>query len=299
MGAKQPKVVRLGPPLSLRALGLTPESSVDEALRALLRSREEIQGLQQATDTGKSSEVRQRRGGGGEGAGSDKAPREPAPTSGGELPSRDRLYVLLDRGDGQEPEVLGGRFAAENAGLSLIDMGVAKGEADADACDNASEAAGGGEPTPRLCLAGPAAASGAPRRCSPCGPCSRSSRRACRRRLRSCWRRSSTRVWGWVPERWKASLQPMMAQWKFYILCARIALKFLWQDRHEMFKEFKGALFVDLWTPEGLPPCRSSQVADELRPFFYAVVAILLYALWDVSCKVISAPRPPMNMTLG
>lgn len=294
MGAKQPKAVRLGPPLSLRALGLTPESSLEEALRALLRTREEIQGIQQPKDKEGSGEVRQRRSTGSKAVGSNsEAPADSEPNAESALPPKDQLYVLLDQGDGSEPEVLGDRPAKDNGGQSLSDLGVAPEDEDGD--EGADDAGG---QTLRLCLGGPATAAAGKlpwsRRFRAC-----CSRRSCTRRLRKHWRHLSTRLWEALPETCKARLKPMAASWRFYILCARIAMKFLWQDRHEMLQELRSALFVDLCAPEGLPPCRWTQVAEELRPFAYTFVVILLFTLWDVGAKVAWAPKPPMNLTLA
>lgn len=284
MGATSPKPVRLGPPLSLRALGLTPESTLGEALNALIRTRDEIQGPQQSNSAAKNDEdqLRQRRG----------ASPEKSTSSSSSNCAKDQFYVLLDRGSDKEPEVLGKDVAVENAEYRLHELGVVEDNDDSEE-DDASRST----PPLRLCLAGVAPKAIARKPSQPCrGLCSR---RACVRRTRRCCRCSSSRLWRILPERCKGWLQPVLQQCSFYLFWIRLGLTFLWQDRHEMLAEFKSALYVDLCTPDTLPPCRSQQIVDELCPFSCALVVGLLYAVWSLSWQVALAPQPPMNLTLS
>lgn len=319
-GRSSPKVP-LSPPLSLPALGLTVSSTLDEALQALVRMHKEIQGLQPnpaESTAGQSSaatgQARQRRGAASNStaktaAGADgKAEGKQDDAAGcawasDELPSRDKLFILLDAGDGTEDKVLGNAFAMKNGQKRLSDLGVSAVELAAESGGDDAREAKEECAVHRLVLAASAdalpsgsraASAGAPRkkRQAIC------SHRTCYRCMRRGCTRCGSRVWAALPARWKEKAEPVFAQWRFYFMCAKLGFSFLWQDRHEMLRELRVAFLADLATPEGPPPCGATQVREELRPFGYALLVACTYALWDVSRQAIWAPRPPMNLTL-
>lgn len=40
-----------------------------------------------------------------------------------------------------------------------------------------------------------------------------------------------------LPQRWRAWAEPHFKQFAFYAVCARIALRYVWEDRHAMLRE--------------------------------------------------------------
>lgn len=326
---------RLSPPLSLPALGLTVASAgqatgagdggagavtgngasphcstLDDALRALLRAREELQGLQQ--DAGNSTGspaagadadaskhatagiegVRQRKGKTPEGRSEHEAESKPVVAvswADRPLPAQDRLVVLLDRGgDGSQPEVLGGTFASKNRRRRLDELGVPM--------PGASDTEG----PARLILAAMPQRNDAAAKSSKTSATTKFSLRKCAKRCRrSCWRRcdqGATWCWAKVPQRWKDPLLARLGQYRFYLMCARWAFDWFWQDRHELYREFKVALLGDLaGMVQDAPVCSAQEVEDELRPFWYALCIVGVYCAWGLFRKAMLITTFPLG----
>lgn len=291
MGA-QPAKVRLSTPLSLTALGLKPGSNLDDTLRALVCSHDALRSLPGAAKTssqseGASSEVRQRKAGGAASA-SDTVDRQSQP-----LPPTDQLLVLLVPGDGSPEEVLGGTFASTNGKRQLSEFGVA-GDSAADENSDAATV------LPRLCLAINSSSSGA-RRCQifrRLGKCIKS---PCRRRRKGpgCCRRFGACCWSLIPGKLRERLNPYCQQLQFYVLCARWALSWLWEDRYSLLQELRNIWVCDLWASNEPPPLNSKKLREEMRPFGYALGAGCLYFLTSVMRQAVWAPGPPMDLTLA
>lgn len=294
---------RLSPPLSLHTLGLTLDSSLEDAMRALIHFHKDLKGMPQPADPAAAAStphLRQRRGGCG-GDGSLAASTAPgwAPRP---LPPREHLLVLLDPGDGSKVKVLGGGGPRRLADLGIVLPPDVTSMAPSADVVNKGESACEGPAMPRLCLATNANAGKRSalhlwrRYC-----CTRRHRLWLRRRLLRCGRccgSCSSLLARLVPKRCKERLQPYITQMGFYAMCIRVGLDFVWQDRHEMLRDFRSLVLGDLWSPEGPPPCSVSKIRDELRPFGYALGVGVLYALWDMGKKVAFVQGASMNLTL-
>lgn len=271
---------RLSPPLSLAALGLKPTNNLDDAVRALLRSHEEIRdlpphagGSPEADTAEAATQLRQRHGARQAGTCSVDAP----------LPERDQLLVLVCR-EAQQDDILGGTFAVQSGHQRLADLGV---RSDAQ----------------RLCLAKKcrqrktgrrsflrmirSCAKGASRCCLCC--CCRRSRccAGCRQRL---WKKLSPARQEWI--------QSHVQMLGFYVVCVRWGVRWLWEDRHMLLQELRAIIVYDLWAANDFPPLKSDQVSSELRPFCYALAAGLLYVIYGFAAYLMWAPGPAMDMIL-
>ncbi|CAE8616891.1 unnamed protein product [Polarella glacialis] len=119
-----------------------------------------------------------------------------------------------------------------------------------------------------------------------------------RLRIQSCSKRCGRRLWNQLPQRWQERLKPYYTQLLFWMMCAKWAISFVWEDRREILRELWRSLLEDLWAADGRPPCKRSKVRDELRPFTYVLVAGLLYSSWDMASKVAFRVGPPMDLSL-
>lgn len=272
---------KLSPPLSLPALGLQATSTVDDALKALVRMRGEIWGMHgkpetekssQDQDAASSSQVRRRRGGdASSAAGWGDIP----------LPAHEKLYILINRGgSGGAIEALGSAPATTNAKRLLSDFGLCSSDGDQDAG------------TTRIIL-------GTYVEKAPQGKWFRlswPSLQGCRRRARRSYKRCRCPCRCPMPER----LKPYYAQYRFYYLCVRWAVVWLWQDRKELFGELKEALLTDVWDTEGAPPpCSPAEIREELCwPFGCTFGIVIFYILWVSFRQILWGSGPPPEMFL-
>jgi len=243
-----------------------------------------MKGVQTAATSEASEGLRQRAtSASGKSAGSSKGSSDAA-WAKRSLPQHDRLLVLSERGNSTsaadvdaQAKAAGGTYAARNGQKQLQALGVPHQVGSSDADEEV-----------QLFLA----AFDTPTRGQ------RWWRRPCRRRGKGCCRAVSAVCWKLVPQRFQEKLQPYYAQFFFYLICVRWAARWLWQDRHEMFRELKAAILVDLLAVGARPPFREAKVRDSLRPFQYAVGAWFIYSAWVVGTKVVSSPGPPMDLVL-
>lgn len=226
----------------MEALHLTPLSTLDDALSALLRARDEAL----SEDDGGAPAPNGRE--------QNKARRRAGTWKPGHLPPRGQLAVwAVQRGVDSEARCVG---VGKKSGRSrLEDLGVLPCGVGPDA------------KLPELYLASAAT----PRRAC-CG--FRSGRRC---RDGAC----CERLWESLPERWQEKLKPYVAQWRFYMLALRWGIGWMWEDRHAMFHEAKN-LVTPARVTGTPPPCKAREVSDELRPFLYAFFVVLSYFLWSV-----------------
>lgn len=304
MGARQARAVPLTPPLSLNALGLTIHSSLDDAVRALLVTREELKSLQSSSVKGVAtsateSEARQRRGTVGGGNIEEKAIAAKQDELCRPLPPKDRLVVCIAGRDAGAVglRVLGGGSASKNGHRRLAELGVVSPAAAANDETDTPSGIPSVDEAPRLVLGetdvgrGLGVAAACARRI-PRGIC-----RCRRNRKRSGYcQRICLWLWSMLPPRCQERLQPYVAQARFYGLCASWALQWLWQDRHEIWREFKDVVADDLWASGGPPPRNAAKVWEELRPFGYALGAGALYGVWDVGRRALWQAGPSMEV---
>lgn len=270
---------RLSPPLSLAALGLKPTSNLNDAVRALLRSHEEIRdlpppsgGTPEADAAEATTKLRQRRGAGKAGTCSVDVP----------LPEHDQLLVLVCQ-EAQEEVILGGTFAVQSGHQRLADLGV---RSDAQRLCLARCRQGGVSTRSFLGMLR-RCAKGARRRCC-CCCCGRS--RCCPGCGRRLWTKLSPTRQEWI----QSNLQVL----GFYVVCVRWAVRWFWEDRHMLLQEFRAIVVYDLWAANDMPPLKSDQVSSELRPFCYALAAGLLYFAYGITTYLMWAPGPAMDMML-
>jgi len=271
---------RLSPPLSLTALGLKPSNNLNDAVRALLRSHEEIRDLPPAggtpeADKGEAAmQLRQRRSARQAGTCSVDTP----------LPELNQLLVLVCQ-DAQREDILGGTFAVHSGQQCLADLGVKTDTQRLCLARYHEGGAGHGSFAGKL----RSCAKDASRRCcSCCWFCRR--RRCCAGCGRRLWTRISPTRQEWI----QSNLQVL----GFYVVCVRWGVRFLWEDRHMLLKELQEIIVYDLWAANDLPPLKSDQVSSELRPFCYALAAGLLYFTYRIVIYLVWAPGPEMDTML-
>eukprot|EP00927_Polykrikos_kofoidii_P071502 TRINITY_DN67766_c0_g1_i1.p1 TRINITY_DN67766_c0_g1~~TRINITY_DN67766_c0_g1_i1.p1 ORF type:complete len:303 (-),score=30.99 TRINITY_DN67766_c0_g1_i1:77-985(-) len=302
MGGRQAKCVPLTPPLSLKALGITAHSTLEDAVRALMTMRKELQSLDahgasqdvmgnDTTDTTDSGpELRRRRN---SSCGDKAAVGSRQDGLDRSLPSKSNLVVCLSSGkDGPHSFQVLGDAVGKAKHKRLVDLGVKSSSEDSD---------GGVEVVPRLILGeipntrsgGFSAILG---RVVPRGLCRC---RQNRRRCGKCCENISLRMWKLLPHRCQGRLQPYVAHVRFYVLCANWAIQWFWQDRHELWREFKESLIADTCALGGPPPRHAVKVWEEMRPFGYALGLGALYSFWDVGRRFLWPEMlPPMDLTL-
>lgn len=100
-------------------------------------------------------------------------------------------------------------------------------------------------------------------------------------------------MWARLPQAWRGRLEPQVSQWRFYYLCAKWGIQWLWQDRYEMLGDFRAMVFDGVWSPDGPPPLSSENVRDELRPFGYAISIVSAFAIWDLCGRLAWGTAPP------
>lgn len=177
------------------------------------------------------------------------------------LPARNKLLVLNQHNG----TVLGGTHAVKNSNRHLREVGVEIIP---------------GQGMPKLCLAvmqpGRSPRVYARRCCASCGD----------RCGRCCFERVLPFLWRFVPKKWKDWAEPQFGQWQFYLICLRWTIGMAWQERDDFFRSAKSAVVSDIWSPGLPPPNKAKDVRNELRPFSYALITVMLYCFWEVACNM-------------
>eukprot|EP00929_Paragymnodinium_shiwhaense_P121358 TRINITY_DN93582_c0_g1_i1.p1 TRINITY_DN93582_c0_g1~~TRINITY_DN93582_c0_g1_i1.p1 ORF type:complete len:339 (-),score=74.66 TRINITY_DN93582_c0_g1_i1:94-1032(-) len=311
MGVSGSSTLAIMPAQSLLSLGLTGESTVEEAVRALQQRRDELLVVESLSSAGgteasagddptaEGAGLRPRRQAAAAAgllseAGSSSSSSSKPPWAQQRMPSTEKLGLLAACGDGAEDmpagafSLLGNAAACNTRQVKLKEL-----------CPELAEEVGGdaSKPTELLLQLAEISSPGHRRRWAMCR-CRRPRGVGNRRNRRACRRRVGAALWKRLPAKWQAKLEPQLKTFMFYAMCAKWALRWLWEDRHVLLKDFGLSVADDFWGQEAQPPLSGEKIMSELRPFAYAGCVGAAYCFYDITRRLLQQSSAPIDLPL-